>query len=538
MEITMGTLFSMLSSFQARILPVLLVADPSQNLFSENWTEGNLYTISGLVDKLGALACTVISFVGFFIVIFSILKNAFSGLYVVNPNFWDKVDEVKKAAITGGQNAIQSLGGQNGNQITQKLGGAFTFVLGLIPNVRALTDFDDDVDAATIDKKQYFMKSIPLLVVQILIGMLIFFGYPSKIANWIGTGATHALSVVLNNADPIAFIEGFSDNFVQYNLTTDGSVDRAEQNVNAAVKEGVAVIRTKYTDMTKESTQSVAYEMETALLEAFTKDQSVKDILGATEGYVYSIKATYSPNVPVPSDTFKKVDAVSQNLYVAIATDGRRSYRMWIPTTSLSHGSTMSAANDCIVWTIDATPAAVSNISTSHMVVFGGIQTTATISGGQARVSINGIKFGRENGEVSGTLGSTVAVNVIKSNGEVMASYTAKIVGQGGIASGSQSANLTFNQADWTAIQNYLSDTGGAAGIDVVLSGSWNCSYTANSSVNTWVVDKLRLTKTNSTVSYSLTGWTDYKDSTSESESASFSGAVTNASDVASHASK
>ena len=525
----MGVSSTALFTAADRFLGVLLVADPSQNLFSENWTEGNLYTISGIVDKLGSFACTAISFVGFFIVIFSILKNAFSGLYVVNPNFWDKVDEVKKAAITGGQNAIQSMGGQNGNQVAQKLGGMFTFILGMIPNVRALTDFDDDVDAASIDKKQYFMKSIPLLVAQILIGMLIFFGYPSKIANWIGTGATHALSVVLNNVDPIAFIEGFSDNFVQYNLTTDGSVDKAEQNVNAAVKEGVAVIRTKYTDMTKESTQSVAYEMEAILLQAF-REQSVHDILGATEGYVYSIKASYSPTIPTPSSAYTKVNAVDANMYVAVATDGRRSYRLWIPTTSLSHGSTMSASTDCIVFSIEATPAAVSNVSTSHMVVFGGISTTPTISGGQAKVAINGLRFGKENGEVSGTLGSTVSVNVLNSKGEVIGSYTAKIVGQGGVASNSQTANLTFNQADWTAISGFLSSGGGGVAVDVVLAGSWNCAYTSQNSVHTWIVDKLRLS-TSGTVGYALTGWTDYRDSDPEGN-ISLTSPVTQISDV------
>ena len=138
--------------------------DAGKDLFSEAWTEGNLYTVNGIVEKLGAFACWVISIVGFGIVIFSILKNAMSGLYVVNPNFWDRVDEVKKQAVGGVSGTIQEATGKTGNVAAQKLGGFLVFMLGLIPNIRALTDFDD---GAPVDKKQYFMHSIPLLVVQI-----------------------------------------------------------------------------------------------------------------------------------------------------------------------------------------------------------------------------------------------------------------------------------------------------------------------------------------------------------------------------------
>ncbi|MBR3600621.1 MAG: hypothetical protein IKL53_12225, partial [Lachnospiraceae bacterium] len=78
----------------------------SQNLFDKAWTEGNLYEIQPVVNVLGTFACWVISIVGFGIVIFSILKNAFSGLYVVNPAFWDKVSDVKAQAVTGAQKTI------------------------------------------------------------------------------------------------------------------------------------------------------------------------------------------------------------------------------------------------------------------------------------------------------------------------------------------------------------------------------------------------------------------------------------------------
>ena len=38
--------------------------DASKDLFNEAWTEGNLYSINGIVEKLGTFSCWVISIVG------------------------------------------------------------------------------------------------------------------------------------------------------------------------------------------------------------------------------------------------------------------------------------------------------------------------------------------------------------------------------------------------------------------------------------------------------------------------------------------
>lgn len=63
---------------------MLNTGNAATDLFAPEWTTGNLFEIQGVVNILGGLAVIVISVVGFGIVIFSILKNAISGLYVVN----------------------------------------------------------------------------------------------------------------------------------------------------------------------------------------------------------------------------------------------------------------------------------------------------------------------------------------------------------------------------------------------------------------------------------------------------------------------
>ena len=90
-------------------------ADPSTDLFSGDWTQGNLFEIQGLVNVLAGIAVVVISAVGFGIVIFSILKNAISGLYVVNPPFWDRVSQLKEDAVNGATGLVNDTIGKSNN---------------------------------------------------------------------------------------------------------------------------------------------------------------------------------------------------------------------------------------------------------------------------------------------------------------------------------------------------------------------------------------------------------------------------------------
>ena len=164
------------------------------DLFAEDWTQGNLNSIPWLTNNLGKLACIVISAVGFGIVIFSILKNALSGLYVVNPKLFDKVDDVQKAIGLGDYAAEGALGGLT--QKVPKIGSILQSLLALIPNVKALTDFDG-VDSSVIDKKQYFMKAIPWLVAQIFIGMIIFLSIDLSATLLFAKGAKDSLHRII-----------------------------------------------------------------------------------------------------------------------------------------------------------------------------------------------------------------------------------------------------------------------------------------------------------------------------------------------------
>ena len=492
-------------------LNTILLTGGSQNLFDPKWTEGNLYKIQGIVNVLASVSVWVLSVVGFGIVIFSILKNAMSGLYVVNPTFWDKVSDIKNQAVANTSGVINDAANKvtgNGSYMAQKLGGLFTFLLNLIPNVRALTDFDD---GAPVDKKQYFMRSLPLLVFQIFIGMFIFFGYPSKIADWIGEGARYAMDACLNNIDPVETIQGISDSITVYNLATDGSPLAFDKTVNKATVEMLKTVQTKYRDMKKDPTQETAYYLESFLQKALAEG-GAGDILGAEEGYDISIVTTSMSGVPSIADAFSMVSHNSAYPLVrAQAVNGIVQYKTWISGATLPTGSAKVGDGDYFVWTITATPVAVSKTSSASLIMCAGLGSTPTQeTGGIVNITLNGFQIGSADGCLRGTPGP-VSVDIVNTaDGTVKQSTSAKL--QTTDISNTERANavLTFDKATWAAVGADINSSG--VYLRVSLPGNWTMdvkSGTGSTSVTT-NVGELRLSKGTSSCTYALSMWSDF----------------------------
>lgn len=499
-------------------LPVLLTAttgavEASQDLFNASWTTGNLFKIQPVVNILGTVSVWVISAVGFGIVIFSILKNAFSGLYVVNPALWDKVDEIKNAATQGLGNAITD-GTKDKGAIISKLGGGMAFLLSYIPNIKALTDFEE---GDTIDKKQYFAKSIPLLIAQIFIGCLIFMGYPTKIASWIGNGGMYAIDAVLNNVDPVETVQKTFNKVVIYNLSTDNTQDPWEQAMNDATRKLLATVQTKYTDMKKQPTQSVALDIESKLLQAFD-DESIKNILGVAEGYSINMTAITSEIIPQTSNSYQKVGPTGE-VYVAQATNGAFSYRYYLNGTNLPTGSTMVGPNDWFILNITATPVAVTNVSSSSLIAFGQFDAngvTNSTQAGSIKVPVVGITVGKGQNDIKGSLGQTMVVDVCKVEGEnvsVINSYQASLQSaQVGQTTGAV-PSLIFSQSAKATLKNDLDSIAGNGYLRINLVGTWTKDVIGNTNsqaTTTLRIQEIRLTNSgNPNGSFALSTWSD-----------------------------
>lgn len=507
---------------------MLLTADgvtPSTDLFSSDWTVGNLYEVQGLVNVLGHLAVVVISAVGFGIVIFSIIKNAMSGLYVVNPPFWDKVDQLKKELVgdgNGGGNAGmlgQSINGLTGaidgktnNKVAGTLGGFLTLVLSYIPNIKALTDFEGD---ANPDKKQYFAKAIPLLIAQIFIGTLIFMGYPTKIASWIGNGGTYIIDSVINNVDPVETVKKISDGIFVYSLASDGAQDPYEQNINQFTRELVRVVTTKYTDMKKDSVQNTALAIEQDLDAQFDND-AIRNVLGVAEGYNVTCSAITQTTVPTVTSSFSQLN---DHLYASQASNGTTTYRYFLNAANLDTGSTMSDTNDWFVLSVVGTPEAVSNASSAGLIVFGGYLDngfTVDSKSNAIKLTVQGIHFGNGANDIKGSLGKTITVNIVNSEGLVEKSFQANIQSSAVTNTSNATAVLYFTASDKEALGEAVKNT---AYLSFSAPSDWTYDVkNGNSSSTTLRVSEIRLTPGTTTMTGALATWTDVDATTAAGE--------------------
>ena len=398
------------------------------NLFQDDWVRGNLYEIADITNILGPAACWIISLVGFMIVIISISKNALSGLYCVWPDFWDKVDEVQTQIADGVNSSFAALGSATprGGAAVTKIGSFLSFLIGHFPNVKALTDFNG-VETSLVDKKQYFMRSLPLMVAQIFIGMFIFFGKPADVANFIGQAGIKGVDIVLANIDPIETVKHLSDKFADLQLATDDSKVPFDKVVNGVTRDIVSSISSQHSDLKKNTRQEVAGTVEGIIQNKFAPHS---DIIGAEQGWNVSYKAAYNTTQPA-NPTGSGWNDAGNGVYINKSSSGIMAYRTFIPVSQVNTGKQIDPVDNVMV-TITCVPEAVDVTKYKDVRIYA---KTVNVKGNSIQFELPKDMEYSENPSsgawgISGVNGRTVAIKIGSSLEEV-ASGEGKILASG-----------------------------------------------------------------------------------------------------------
>lgn len=325
------------------------------DLFSAEYVQGDLASsgaISTLTHWVGVAAVFIISIVGFGIVMSSIMKNAMAGLYCTNNKLWDRVAEVKE---NGGTKVSESIGkyGTVGKAASKPVGLVISAFCALLPNVKAMTDFDDN---DTLDAKAYFMRAIPLMVLQMFIGVFIFYGYPSKVAAYASDFGTGLFDVVLTNVDPTAWVEAIPTTFANYTLVTDGAKDDESKAVNkvsyAVIKKYVA----KYSDITKSKRVEVGLDIESWVMSELTNMENADKYLDAS-AYDLSVECLI-PSVPQDLSRVNQVDSNGAYSRPRVSNTGIVTYSFVGDATMFDSGTTIDNSNDFVRVNLVFTPIA------------------------------------------------------------------------------------------------------------------------------------------------------------------------------------
>lgn len=279
------------------------------NLFNPEYTSGDLSKIAPLVRIGQAVSVCIISIIGFSIVISTVLKQALHGLYATNPQLWDRVDEVHRMKIAESLGKIKG----GGNEITNLLGFLQSFIFSLLPNVKAVTEFDGD----TVDPKTFFTKSLPVACLYMFIGVFIFYGYTTKFGEKVSQFGTEVLDNFFLRVDPIAWAQKIPGKIARANFSTDGSQLEFDQHVNKVARKAYQTVQTALPDITKEKQPAVALEVEQWVIDCMSAEPADKC---DSAGYDMSYNAGVSSAEPDLSRVHNTVSKDGHTFTYAYAT--------------------------------------------------------------------------------------------------------------------------------------------------------------------------------------------------------------------------
>lgn len=194
-----------------------------QDILQDSRFTGAIESIGFITKFIDHWFTVIITATAFFIISAAMLKNVFAGAYCSNQKFWNKVAEAHEKADAV---SIATIRGSLGNVQNVTAGGIKDGLLCLIPNIKAMTDFDD----ADIEPKQYFMKAIPQMLVCIIIGVFIYNGYYRDTAATVGDFGSEICSRVFGSIDAAKWVDkltlttGKPDNIYENDPTVQGQM--------------------------------------------------------------------------------------------------------------------------------------------------------------------------------------------------------------------------------------------------------------------------------------------------------------------------
>jgi len=351
-------------------------------LFDPNYSTGKLSLLGDFRISAGTAVCWVVSIVGFCLTAAAVIKLALSGLYLAYPRLWDRVNELHKQ-IESSAKSNASGGGQGGANVVKKAAGFLCLLISILPDVKSATEFgeggsSEGAGSNQFEKKRWLTKAIPEFLALSMIGVLIYFGYPTKLASWVGNTGTYVLDAFFDNVDPVQLTKKVLTNVATYDLQTDTAASTYEQNINDMTKLAMRSIYTKYSDMQTGPVQTTAYQVENVLLQGFQEDAECYALLQNQDGYSIAYTVQLSSTTPVISETYELAGSIEGGgkLYKAKTKTKIINYKMIYPVENLPTGSTKVTSTDYLILTINCTPVALSATSSAKLtrVVAGGSQ--------------------------------------------------------------------------------------------------------------------------------------------------------------------
>ena len=255
--------------------------DAIQDILRDGRFQGALHTISGITEFIDIWFIRIISIISFFIISAALLKNACAGAYCANSKFWDKVaDAHQKNEAISIATATQYFTGGGFKQTTA--GGLRDFLLGIIPNIKAFTDFDD----ADIEPKAYFMKAIPQMIACVIIGVFIYNGFYRDTAAKVGEMGSVLVTRTLNAVNPESIVNSIFDSTSWPAFPWEGDKSEEGKGYLKIADELKSLVASNFSDV---KTADAKANVVGNIVSSINNGRSSIAWSEAGEGYIYKI---------------------------------------------------------------------------------------------------------------------------------------------------------------------------------------------------------------------------------------------------------
>lgn len=236
--------------------------------------EGAMSTIQGVTDVVDLGFMSIITFLSFFIISVALLRNVFAGVYCAFPRFWDQVADAHEAQKD--TTLANVVAGVKDSYKTASMSTIKQGLMSILPNIKALTDFQDNTQTA----KSYFIKAIPQMIMVVVIGVFIYNGYYRDATALVaGTGA-ELLERTLLSVDPVKAFDTIANTAGRPSFATDNAVSALGKVKNDVTVNIYSEIISTYTDIkTADDKAVLAANIDAAVATLFgTEDGSTPGV--------------------------------------------------------------------------------------------------------------------------------------------------------------------------------------------------------------------------------------------------------------------
>lgn len=347
------------------------------DIMTDSRFKGAISSISKITEFVDIWFVRIISLVSFFIISAALLKNACAGAYCANSKFWDKVADAHQKTdalnIAGIKNYFQ--GGQGIMNTTP--GGIRDFFLGIIPNIKAFTDFDD----ADIEPKAYFMKAIPQMIACVIIGIFIYNGYYRDTAATVGEMGSVLIERTLGSVNPDSFVNKIFNTTGWPKSPWDKDHSRAGEWKQAIFKELKSLVASNYPDVTSSGQKADAVKAIVNQVNSCGVDAYVDS---AGDGFVYKMSGISSYVSTSTPDIESYQEDGAGNINALLKFD----MNSICTSTSMNYGNNTAYVSFTLKKVVDDDKAGASNVDVDGWGAVGAEGKTLELSSDTAFISL------------------------------------------------------------------------------------------------------------------------------------------------------